>query len=347
MKCKLQKHGNRQYITAHIQDFTIFSSYKEELKEDANEMFAQNFMANYKNLGENVSVILPVGLSLLLIIAIYLIVSIGHTKGKEGIDLNDLDKIPYEILGFACLLILGIGIAMLEGAGSLAENMTLCRSLFLTSYIIVYVVCAVLFDTTVKRIKARTLLKNTLFYRCWKWLLKIVKKTIDKIKEIWNHFTESMDLVKKLALVLVGYVIVAIILLGIFNLFGLLLDFGLAVYIFYKIVERINCFTKIEKHLKAMYEGEHPAKLEAKEFTSEFQNTVTYINDISNGFENAIQEGIKSERLKTELITNVSHDIKTPLTSIINYVDLLKKENIKNKQAKEYIEVLDSKARKA
>ena len=57
-----------------------------------------------------------------------------------------------------------------------------------------------------------------------------------------------------------------------------------------------------------------------------------YVNDIASGFSNAISESLKSERLKTELITNVSHDIKTPLTSIINYVDLLKKEDIKMKK---------------
>ena len=64
------------------------------------------------------------------------------------------------------------------------------------------------------------------------------------------------------------------------------------------------------------------------------------------GFSNAIEESLKSERLKTELITNVSHDIKTPLTSIINYVDLLKKEDIQNKKAKEYIEILDNKSQR-
>ena len=73
---------------------------------------------------------------------------------------------------------------------------------------------------------------------------------------------------------------------------------------------------------------------------------VSYVNDISNGFENAVEQGIKSERLKTELITNVSHDIKTPLTSIINYVDLLKKEDIKNDKANEYIEILDNKSQR-
>ena len=71
-----------------------------------------------------------------------------------------------------------------------------------------------------------------------------------------------------------------------------------------------------------------------------------YVNDISGGFSNAIQESLKSERLKTELITNVSHDIKTPLTSIINYVDLLKKENIENEKIKEYIDILDKKSQR-
>ena len=76
------------------------------------------------------------------------------------------------------------------------------------------------------------------------------------------------------------------------------------------------------------------------------KSSVKYLNDISNGFENAVQERMKSERMKAELITNVSHDIKTPLTSIINYVDLLRQENIQNQKAEEYIEILDSKSQR-
>ena len=71
-----------------------------------------------------------------------------------------------------------------------------------------------------------------------------------------------------------------------------------------------------------------------------------YINDIAGGFTNAIEQSLKSERLKTELITNVSHDIKTPLTSIINYVDLLKKEDIQNAQIEQYIAILDKKSQR-
>ena len=70
------------------------------------------------------------------------------------------------------------------------------------------------------------------------------------------------------------------------------------------------------------------------------------MNNISNGLENAVQERMKSERMKAELITNVSHDIKTPLTSIINYVDLLKQEDIANEKANEYINILDNKSQR-
>lgn len=70
------------------------------------------------------------------------------------------------------------------------------------------------------------------------------------------------------------------------------------------------------------------------------------INSLSEGLENAVDEMLKSEKLKTELISNVSHDIKTPLTSIITYVDLIKKEDVQPENVKEYIEVLDQKSQR-
>ena len=70
------------------------------------------------------------------------------------------------------------------------------------------------------------------------------------------------------------------------------------------------------------------------------------VNNIGDGLGKAIDESVKSERMKADLITNVSHDIKTPLTSIINYVDLLKRENISQEPAREYIDILDSKSQR-
>lgn len=344
-----EKTKTRQYIQVGIQDFTIYSSYKEELNINSDELLIREFLNHYVGFGKNIHVILPIGLTLLALIAIYLIMSIGHTKGKQEIDLNDLDKIPLEFIGilfFTAMGMIGIGFCILDEISTFQNNMNLFMSLLFTMYIIGYIACAVIFDTIVKRIKAKTFFKNTLTYKACKWFVKIVKKANSNMRMKWEQLTESMGIVKKLVLYIIAYFVIAIILLSVFQGFGALIDFGLAVYIFYKIVQRINDFVKIEKHLKQMYEGNNKAKLNSSEFTQEFQNVVTYVNDISNGFENAIQEGIKSERLKTELITNVSHDIKTPLTSIINYVDLLKKEEIENDKAKEYINILESKSQR-
>ncbi|MFC3748562.1 sensor histidine kinase [Paenibacillus sp. GCM10012306] len=75
-----------------------------------------------------------------------------------------------------------------------------------------------------------------------------------------------------------------------------------------------------------------------------FPRLAGYINNMKIGYQNALEDQIRSERLKTELITNVSHDLKTPLTSIINYIDLLKKEQLESDRATSYVDILDRKA---
>ena len=75
-------------------------------------------------------------------------------------------------------------------------------------------------------------------------------------------------------------------------------------------------------------------------------NAAASVNNIRAGLSEAIQERIRNERMKADLITNVSHDIKTPLTSIVNYVDLLKRENLENENARNYIRVLDEKSQR-
>lgn len=111
-------------------------------------------------------------------------------------------------------------------------------------------------------------------------------------------------------------------------------------------MKEVDKFKQIHDATEKIYKGDTDIKLDESLYTGVLKELAIYINDIAGGFSNAIKESLKSERLKTELITNVSHDIKTPLTSIINYVDLLKQENIQNEKAKEYIEVLDNKSQR-
>lgn len=103
---------------------------------------------------------------------------------------------------------------------------------------------------------------------------------------------------------------------------------------------------RIEKAIDSLSSGDIGHMIPLDEFKGRGLKTAEKINHISTGLREAINEQVKSERLKADLITNVSHDIKTPLTSIINYVDLIKREHIDNERLNSYIEVLDNKSKR-
>ncbi|MBO5524727.1 MAG: HAMP domain-containing histidine kinase [Roseburia sp.] len=98
---------------------------------------------------------------------------------------------------------------------------------------------------------------------------------------------------------------------------------------------------KLKEGAERMAAGDLLYKVDTNRMAKDFKRHGENLNSISEGMSRAVDERMKSERFKTELITNVSHDIKTPLTSIINYVDLLEKEKLENATAEEYLEVLD------
>lgn len=101
---------------------------------------------------------------------------------------------------------------------------------------------------------------------------------------------------------------------------------------------------EITKQVEMMRKGNMNVSIKCT--NSELEEFGENINHLKQGMEKAINESIKAERLKTDLITNVSHDLKTPLTSIINYTDLLKKEKIENENVKKYIDILEKKSKK-
>ena len=102
----------------------------------------------------------------------------------------------------------------------------------------------------------------------------------------------------------------------------------------------------IKKGAQTIAEGNLEYKIDTTHMKGILKGFAEDINNIGGGLNAAVDERTKSERMKADLITNVSHDIKTPLTSIINYVDLLKRENITEQPMKEYIEVLDQKSKR-
>lgn len=104
-------------------------------------------------------------------------------------------------------------------------------------------------------------------------------------------------------------------------------------------------YSKVKKGIHAAASGDFEYRIDLPG-NGEFENLAKEVNAISEAKEKAVQSEMRSQRMKTELLTNVSHDLRTPLTSIITYVDLLKKENLESDSAKEYVEILDSKSKR-
>ena len=98
---------------------------------------------------------------------------------------------------------------------------------------------------------------------------------------------------------------------------------------------------RLQEGAKLLAQGKLDYRVETEKLWGPFRAHGEDLNNLRQGIQHAVEEQMKSERMKTELITNVSHDIKTPLTSIVSYVDLLKKEEMPNDRAKEYLDVLD------
>lgn len=117
-------------------------------------------------------------------------------------------------------------------------------------------------------------------------------------------------------------------------------------WIFYLLFHRAAEHDLILTAVKRLAGGETSYQIDLNDFDGQELELAEGINNISAGLETALQEKVKSERLKADLITNVSHDIKTPLTSIINYVNLIKRENIRDEKIQGYLDVLDQKSQR-
>ena len=281
--------------------------------------------------------ILSIGL--LIIIIIYLFWSIGHKEGEVGITLNSIDKIPYEILVFVCLMILSVALAVVVNMGGTINYVILLVGIL--GYLVCYAMCAVIGVTTIKRIKAKKFIKSFLIYKIGKWCF-------DKIQGWLRTINQNATENKRIFWYYLLFIIISIMLASLFYTgIAIILLIGFWIWAYYQIKKYILEQEKIKNALKDIYEGKsNDVHLNESELKGALKEMAIYVNDIASGFSNAINESLKSERLKTELITNVSHDIKTPLTSIINYVDLLKKENIQDEKVKEYIDILDKKSQR-
>lgn len=256
----------------------------------------------------------------------FLMASAGHWARHEGIHLTWLDKIPADVWLIVLLCTFFIGWeAFYYGWG----RVFFCAALV---PLVLLFLCAF-----AAQCKAGTVLRSALIARIARFLWRIVRSLF---LGLWR-IARNLPLLWKTALVMAGvfFLEMLFVLAGYGSVDGIFVIMK-AVELLAALYIALNLRT-LQKGGEKLARGDFSSPIDTKYLIGDFKRYGQELNDVQSGLEQAVQEQMKAEHLKTELITNVSHDIKTPLTSIVNYVDLLKKEDIPSPEAREYIAVLD------
>lgn len=337
----MENEENYEYINTTVHHFN------DNDMDKVDNLFVDNYVRSnivegddfyrcqkwYYFFNDNISTIMVLGgiaILLVIILGVYIILTAGYNQNGE-LEVSWLDNIPLELYA----LITFIYLFLMMSIASDSEIM----DIIISAISIVVMIGILMLDvkTILSRLKNKIFVKSSLCGKMMLFTFKEVKKALKDIDKKWK------------AVLIVGGVflcegvVVIIFIASDYAATG----FGEFIWIVIKILQfvLIMCLytdiAYIRDGVKDMCEGHTDKKIDTAKMNGVFRQTAEYINDISDGLDRAVEEKLKSEQLKTELITNVSHDIKTPLTSIINYIDLMKKENIENTKIKEYIAIVD------
>ena len=259
--------------------------------------------------------------------------SAGHWAGREGIHLTWLDKIPVDVwlLTLLCAFFIGWDTLFYYDV----ERQILFVSLMVPLTLLFLCVFAA-------QCKAGTVLRGTLIA----WVLRLAWRIVRAVGRGLRRMAAGLPLMWKTALVTVGlfFLEMLLVLAGYGSVDG--------IFVVMKLVELLAILyialnlRILQKGGEKLAEGDLSQSIDTKPLIGDFKRYGQRMNELRTGMERAVQEQTKAERMKTELITNVSHDIKTPLTSIVNYVDLLQKVDVQPETAREYIAVLDRQSRR-
>ena len=282
-------------------------------------------------------------LVLTLFFMVMFFISAGYRGGKEGIYISFVDRIPLFILIVVnmCIeyvLIYALYIAAKLFARDAGMYMSFGELVFVSAAItfVMILIAGGFLGTVAVRIKSKTLWKSTLLYRIKDFITGWISRMA-----MWAARHVPMALIVIIALPCVGVVslveaaliqdgsntLAALFVLG--RLAGILLTLYL-----------IWGYYRLRDGAKRIAAGKLDEPVDDKHLIAGYKLFAEDLNGVGQSIQLAVEDRMKSEHMKTQLITNVSHDIKTPLTSIINYVDLLQKEDASEDEKKEYLDIL-------
>lgn len=268
----------------------------------------------------------------------FLMAAAGHRKGCEEIQSGITERLPFDVLtvlvATAGVILMQLLIGFSYGDANAAK---------LVAYVLIFEAAAALClwwcISFARRLKIGNVIKSCISIRLLLWCWRVFKNLLDFV----GRTLKGMALIPKASVIIFGILFIEFFWIVGFGADGAALVFGwfiersvlvlLTLYV-------LLCMKKLLKAGKEISQGNMDYHVDTGKMYGPLREHGEQLNRISEGMNKAVNARMKSEHFKTELITNVSHDIKTPLTSIINYVDLLEKEEIDNEKAREYLEVL-------
>ncbi len=292
-----------------------------------------------------VRTILFVSIAAFLIALVWLTVISGRRTKDQELHLQIFDRIPTELAAGLTIGIWLLGMLFwwrfrihidYEAEGILLEDTSEIKLVAVAASVGIWSAIMFLLGylSLVRRMKGKLLWENSILRRLWR---------LGKI--FWKNRSVVIKLV--LTCLLLGVFQWAVILrysmdISIWHFLLFVAEVIGVGWLLWEAVER----EKIRKGVKEIASGNLEYQISTTGMKGDFSDITEQINHIRDGLQHAVEKSLKDERLKTDLITNVSHDIKTPLTSIINYVDLLKRENFQDPKIQNYLEILEKKSQR-
>ena len=256
----------------------------------------------------------------------------GKTQTGEPGKLALFDLIPTEIAA-GLMLIAGITWWMLgqfiRGRGTHSARFIITVTAFFSA--VEYIIMLLALLSFVRRLRAHTLWKNS-----------VSNAVVLGARQVYS----ARERTQRMLLAYGAFFILNFVFLRLMGLPGIfmaiVMDAAVLLYLMRDSVGNQN----VREGLRQISQGKLDYRIRTDVLTGESREMGEAVNEMGEGLEKAVDSMLKNERLRAELITNVSHDLKTPLTSIISYVDLLKKEDLKNEKAVGYVNILDQKAQR-
>ena len=318
--------------------YTLYAGVSDDV-ETGNGVFAKQYQAfESRRLNAPRAVMAAaVGAILMIIGTVYLVITAGKTSKNSEVTLIAVDYVFNDISTLIFLAVAYVSYIlarrMIESIYYMNGEWLIMLKGFICLLFMIDVVVLINYLTCMSRqIKKRRLFSNTVVGYFIRWVASFFKESTFRI---WIILCLIMYAVINCLLMFVAcksYSSIPIIILIIFDLAG----------IFFA-ARALTSIKKIMVAVKETSEGNFDKKVNPDEISPALKNFATDVSNMQNGLKQAVGRAVKGEKMKTELITNVSHDLKTPLTSIITYVDLLKREELNNEKAENYVAILDEK----